>query len=147
MPIPKSWVLKLPRGLREEPGWVFIGFLVTIGGVGFLTGAATSAVQNAIGTSGLRTWGGALMVVGMLVMWATIRHVPASEKLALRLLELCLLGYVGWLLTVVPLEQSAMSVLLAIVLIGLSEIRVGFLKVIINYGPDELTGGEDVSDS
>lgn len=141
MPIPKSWVLRLPRGLREEPGWVFIGILVALGGIGFLTGTSTSVVTEAIGPTGLKVWGGFLMLTGIFVVWATVRHVPAHEKLSLRLLSLCMLGYIGWLVTVVPIKQAAMSILLAAILVGLSEIRVGFLKIILNYGPDRVNGG------
>jgi len=140
MPIPKSWVLRLPRGLREEPAWVFIGVMVALSGVAFATGLTTSMVTHAIGQNGLRAWGGLLAFSGVFVVWATIRHVPAHEKFALRLLALTIFAYAGWLLTVVPFKQAAMSVVLAIILIGLCEIRVGFLKLIINYGADPIEG-------
>jgi hypothetical protein len=140
MPIPKSWVLNMPRGLREQPGWVFIGMMVSLSGIGFATGATTSAVNIAIGDVGLRVWGGILALVGALVVWATIHHVPAHEKLSLRLLALAIVGYVAWLLTVVPFSQASMAIVLATILIGLCEIRVGFLKIIINYDDDPIEG-------
>jgi hypothetical protein len=58
----------------------------------------------------------------------------------LRLLALAIVGYVAWLLTVVPFSQASMAVGLATILIGLCEIRVGFLKIIINYDDDPIEG-------
>lgn len=131
--MPKSWVMKLPIGVREQTGWLFIGFMVTIAGISFLTGYSDSAITKAIGPVGAQIWGGALALSGLMVTWATWIHNAAHEKLALRFLALCLFGYVGWVLTVVPLNKAITTLILAGILIGLAEIRVGFLKVILTY--------------
>ncbi len=133
MPMPKSWVMKLPVGVREQTGWLFIGFMVTLVGLSYLTGVTSSVMKEAIGPNGLRVWGGWLFLTGLLVMWATWKHNAAHEKMALRLLALCMVSYVGWVLTVVPWRDAGMTIGLGFVLIGLAEIRVGFLKVILSY--------------
>lgn len=133
MPMPKSWVMRLPAGLREQTGWIFIGFMVALVGLSFLAGFTDSAISKAIGDTGLRVWGGCLWLSGSLVTWATWKHNAAHEKMALRFLALSLLAYVLWILTVVPLRQAAMTLVLAFILIGLAEIRVGYLKVILSY--------------
>jgi hypothetical protein len=89
------WVMRLPRGLRDQPAWVFIGFLVTLGGLGFVTGLTESSVSQAIGTTGLRVWGAVLLLSGLGVLSATLSAKPALEKLALRVLSLCMFVYVG----------------------------------------------------
>lgn len=152
MPMPKSWVMKLPIGLREQTGWIFIGFMVAASGLSFLTGFTNSAISKAIGSTGLQVWGGWLFVTGLLVMWATWKHNAAHEKMALRLLALCLLSYTCWLLTVVSFKDATMTLVLASILIGLAEIRVGFLKVVLSSDASAVsfthppTEGEDDTD-
>lgn len=128
-----SWVARLPPGLREQTGWIFIGLMVTLVGLGYATGLTTSAVQQAIGGIGLRVWGGFLATSGTLVIWATLKQIAAHEKLALRLLACCLGAYACWLPIVVPWRNASMTIILSIVLIVLAEIRVGFLKLTLNY--------------
>lgn len=124
------WIMRLPRGLREQPAWVFIGVLVTLGGLGFVTGLTESNVSEAIGPTGLRIWGAVLLLSGLGVLSATIAARPALEKLALRVLSLSIFVYAGWLLTVVDWKRAAMSVVLCAVLIGLAEIRIATLKAL-----------------
>jgi hypothetical protein len=124
------WVMRLPRGLRDQPAWVFIGFLVTLGGLGFVTGLTESSVSQAIGTTGLRVWGAVLLLSGLGVLSATLSAKPALEKLALRVLSLCMFVYVGYLFVVVDWKRVAMSAILCAVLIGLAEIRIGTLKAL-----------------
>jgi hypothetical protein len=122
--------MRLPRGLRDQPAWVFIGFLVTLGGLGFVTGLTESSVSQAIGTTGLRVWGAVLLLSGLGVLSATLSAKPALEKLALRVLSLCMFVYVGYLFVVVDWKRVAMSAILCAVLIGLAEIRIGTLKAL-----------------
>lgn len=124
------WIMRLPRGLRDQPAWVFIGFLVTLGGLGFVTGLTESSVSMAIGTTGLRVWGAVLLLSGLGVLSATLSARPALEKLALRALSLCMFVYVGYLFVVVDWKRVAMSAILCAVLIGLAEIRIGTLKAL-----------------
>lgn len=124
------WIMRLPRGLRDQPAWVFIGFLVTLGGLGFVTGLTESSVSQAIGTTGLRVWGAVLLLSGLGVLSATLSAKPALEKLALRVLSLCMFVYVGYLFVVVDWKRVAMSAILCAVLIGLAEIRIGTLKAL-----------------
>lgn len=124
------WIMRLPRGLREQPAWVFIGVLVTLGGLGFVTGVTESSVSQAIGTTGLRIWGALLLISGLGVLSATLSARPALEKLALRVLSLCIFVYAGYLLTIVDWKRAAMNVVLCGVLIGLAEIRIATLKAL-----------------
>lgn len=141
MPMPKSWVMRLPRGLAEQSGWIFIGALIFLVGLGYLTGLTTSAVQEAIGTGGLRVWGGFLAFCGAFVVWATLKQNAAHEKLALRLLSMCLIAYGAWLPLVVPWRNASMAIILSLILVVLAEIRVGFLK--LNLSPPRTFDGPD----
>jgi hypothetical protein len=124
------WVMRLPRGLREQPAWVFIGILVTLGGLGFVTGLTESSVSQVVGPVGLRVWGATLLLSGLGVLSATLSAKPALEKLALRALSLCMFVYAGWILTVIDWRRASMSVLLCAVLIGIAEVRIGTLKAL-----------------
>lgn len=123
--------MRLPRGLREQPAWVFIGSLLFLVGLGYLTGFTHSMIAEAIGQAGLRVWGGILSLSGGLLIAATVLARPAMEKLALRCMSLTLLAYAGYLLTVATYERAAMTVVLAVLLIGLAEFRVMTLKALI----------------
>jgi hypothetical protein len=126
----KPWIMRLPRGLREQPAWVFIGILVTLGGLGFVTGLTESSVSEAIGPTGLRVWGAVLLLSGLGVLTATLSARPALEKLALRALSVSMAVYAGYLFVVIDWQRLAMSVILCGVLIGLSEIRIATLKTL-----------------
>ncbi len=132
MPIPARWIMRLPTGVRQQPGWLFIGLLVFLSGLSFMLGVTTSTIQEAIGKTGLRGWGAFLAVTGLLVVYATWRAKPSLEKMALRWLILSVLSYASWLLTVVSWRQSVMSVVLSLILCVLAEIRVGFLKLTLD---------------
>lgn len=138
MPMPPSWVMRLPKGLREQPAWVFIGFMVALVGLGFATGLATSAVYLSIGGIGLKFWGGFLTLTGTLTMYATVRAKPALEKMSLRWLAFALLAYTLWLSMNIPITVGAMTYMLATVLIGMAEIRVGHLKILLKVIDTEM---------
>lgn len=130
----KPWIMRLPGGLREQPAWVFIGLLIGLAGLGYVTGLSDSSIKQAIGEVGLRVWGTVLMLSGFAVTVATVRARPALEKLALRVMSICMLAYMGWLLTIVDFRRAAMSLVLVLVLVGLAEIRIGFLKLLLQIG-------------
>ena len=124
----RPWITRLPTGLREQPAWVFIGFMVGLVGVSYVTGLTQSSIAQAVGPIGIRIWGAFLMASGFGVVWATIRAKHALERMALRFLSTCMFVYLGWLLTVVPIRRASMAVLLGLVLIGLAEIHMAVLK-------------------
>jgi hypothetical protein len=132
MPFPKSWVLKIPPGVREQSGWIFIGILVALSGLGYLVGVADSAVARAIGGIGLQAWGGFLAITGFLVTFATWRAKPALEKLALRWLVFSLASYGAWIIVVVPFKVAVMPITLVTILVGLAEIRIGYIKLLLD---------------
>lgn len=124
-------IMRVPTGVREQPAWIFIGILVFMGGLGYLTGQSTSAVTEAIGHNGLRIWGVVLMVTGALLNVATALARPSLEKLALRILSCAMFAYTGWVLVVVPLDRTTPTVILAGSLIALAEFRVWHLRTLI----------------
>lgn len=139
--------MRLPRGLREQPAWVFIGCLFFLVGLTYLTGFTESVISKAIGEMGLRVWGGSLMACGGGLVWATVAARPALEKLALRATSLTLVAYTGYLLTVTNFQKAAMTIALSVLLIGLAEFRVVTLTALIRQS-EELrklleTGGSD----
>lgn len=129
------WILRLPRGLREQPAQLFIGILVGLAGVSYLLGVSQSTVTQAVGATGLRIWGALLALSGFGVVYATVRARPALEKLALRILSTCMFVYAGWLLAVVPLSRLGLTVALVLALVSLSEIRIAVLKVMLRGEP------------
>lgn len=129
------WVMRLPRGLREQPAWVFIGLLVGLSGVSYLTGVADSSVSRAIGETGLRVWGGFLAFSGFSVLWSTLVADPVLEKLALRIMSLSMLVYGGWVVTIIDIRRAVMTLALTLILSGLAEIRVGVLRALLKAAP------------
>lgn len=126
----EPWSMRLPAGLRDQPAWVFIGLLVALSGLTFLFGVTESSIVNAVGPLALRVWGLFLFLSGTGVVTATLSARPALEKLALRMLSICIFVYIGWLLTVVDWRRAVMSVVLGGALIGLAEIRIAVLKAL-----------------
>lgn len=133
------WIMHLPQGLREQPAWVFIGFLIGLVGTTYVTGLTESSISEAVGEAGLRIWGLFLMFSGYGVVFATIKARPALEKLSLRVLSLCMFVYQGWLLSVVDWRRAAMSFVLVLVLISLAEIRVAVLKTLLQVADKRKT--------
>lgn len=129
-------ITRLPRGLREQPAWVFIGVLLFLSGLGYLTGFTQSMITDAIGSTGLKVWGGVLASSGALLVAATMLARPSLEKLALRTMSLTLIAYAGYLMTVASLQRIAMSVILTVILVGLAEFRVMTLKVLIRQSEE-----------
>lgn len=124
-------LLRVPLGLREQPAWVFIGILIFLVGLSYLTGFTNSIITEAIGDIGLKVWGGLLALSGLLVTWATIVAKPVMEKFSLRIMTCTLLMYAGYLATVVPVRDAAMTTVLTILLSGLSEFRVAHLRFLL----------------
>lgn len=122
---------RAPRGLREQPAWVFIGALIFLVGFSYLTGFTDSVITIAIGETGLKIWGGLLALSGLSVTTATISGRPAFEKFSLRVMTCTLLMYAGYLLTVVSVRDAAMTTVLTVLLCGLSELRVWHLKMLM----------------
>ncbi len=126
-----SPITRVPLGVREQPAWIFIGVMFMVVGVGYATGGAQSMLTEAIGTVGLRLWGGSLVATGLLLVMATAKAKPSLEKLALRILSTNLFAYAAWLLTVVPFQRAGTTIILSGSLIVLAEFRVMHLRQLI----------------
>lgn len=129
--IRKPLISRVPRGLREQPGWVFIGVLMMLVGLGYVTNYTESTIVNAVGVTGMRIWGTSLFLTGCLLILATIRAKVALEKLALRILSCNMLMYGGWLLSVTSFRRVAMTVVLALLLAVTAELRVIQLRMLM----------------
>lgn len=138
-------IMRLPRGLREQPAWVFIGALIFLSGLSYLTGFTESVISEAIGEVGLKVWGGVLALTGAALIAATVYARPALEKLSLRAMTCSLMAYTGYLLTVSSFKRAAMTVVLAVLLSGLAEFRVMHLTTLIRRSEEmaEQMGGKD----
>lgn len=138
-------IMRVPRGLREQPAWVFIGVLLALSGLSFAVGFTESMVAQAIGELGLRVWGSALTLSGVLLVAAVVKAKPALEKLALRTMTCTLMAYMGYLLLVAPFKRTVMSVVLTLILCGLAEFRVSHLKALMARASTlaEQLGAED----
>ncbi len=126
-----SFLLRLPAGLREQPGWVFIGLMIALVGLGYATGFTESAIVRAVGETGMRVWGWSLLISGGLVVVGTIRAGVALEKLALRVLTCNMIVYGGWLLSITSARKAAMTLGLALLLAVTAELRVLQLRALI----------------
>ncbi len=139
----RSWVFRLPEGLREQPGWILIGGLCFLAGLSYLLGIAEStAITRVLSPAWLRVWGGFLGLAGVLVITSTLACNKPLERLSLRLLSLGLMVYAGWILTAVPLSRATMTVVLCISFVGLAEIRVAVLKALFKPLPAGLLEGD-----
>lgn len=127
----KPWIMRVPPGVREQPAWIFIGLLIAVAGLGYVLGTTTSIITEAIGSRGIRIWGGTLMVSGVLVVLATATARVALEKFALRILATNMFAYAGWVLIVVPLNRVGTTVVLCGALVALAEFRVRHLTALI----------------
>lgn len=130
------WVFKLPLGLREQPGWVFIGTFISLVGLGYLAGLSkSSAVSQVVSETTLQIWGGVLFTAGVLVVYSTIRANKPLEKLALRVQSIALLMYMGWIVTAIPITSATLTIALCVILSGLSEIRIAVIKILLRPLP------------
>lgn len=125
-------IMRLPKGLIEQPAWVFIGFMLAFSGITFVTGYAESTVSRAIGEIGLRVWGAILTITGVLIVAAMIKGKASLEKLALRFMTCTLMAYSGYLLTLVPFKRAGLSAVLVVVLCVAAEFRVMHLKALMS---------------
>lgn len=130
-----TWVMKLPRGLREQPGWVFIGTLSFLSGLSYMLGISESTITQVINERWLQVWGGFMGLAGVLVVIGTVTVYRPLERLALRFLSLGLLMYMGWILVAVPFEKATIVIGMCISLIALSEIRAAVIKSILRPLP------------
>lgn len=140
--IPKSWVMRLPRGLREQPGWVFIGTLCALVGLSYMLGISETSITRVLSLAVLRIWGGFLCVSGVLVVYSTVTANRPLEKLSLRFLSLGLFIYMAWAVVAVSIQRATIAVFMGLSLIILSEIRVAVLKILLRPLPDSATTQE-----
>lgn len=133
----------LPRGLREQPSQVFIGLMMAILGLSYVTGLTESLITVAIGTIGLRIWGALLSLTGLGLVVATIRAKPSLEKLCLRGMALSFLAYTGYLLTVTSAKRAGVTIALAVLLSGVAEIRAQHLTALFNKAGELRKLGSD----
>lgn len=128
----KPLIMRVPVGVREQPAWIFIGFLCAVSGFGQATDLLESSIRSAIGETGAHIWGTILMMSGILLMHATIMAKPALERLALRVLSSSIIAYGGWLLVVAPLRRAGTAVILIGCLIVVCEVRIWHLKQLLH---------------
>lgn len=130
------WILRLPAGLRHQPAWVWIGLLLGLAGVSYVVGFTESSITEAVPPATVRVWGFFLAFGGFGVMVATLRADAALEKLALRVMSVCMAVYMGWLLVVVDFRRAVFGLALVVSLIGLAEVRIAVLKLWLNSKDD-----------
>ncbi len=122
--------MRLPGGLREQPGWIFIGTLCVLAGLSYLTGLAESTtLTRVLDPLWVRAWGGYLGVAGALVTYSTWVSNKPLERMSLRFLSLGFFIYMGWLLAILPPSRAALTVAMSLALFVLAEIRVAVLKM------------------
>lgn len=128
--------MRLPNGVRDQPAWIFIGFMCAVAGMSYLLGVSqSSTVESVLGSAGLRLWGGYLFLAGVLVAAATWTANKPLERLSLRLLSLGLLLYTCWIVLAVPINRATLTVTLCVGLVGMAEIRVAVLKAVLKPLP------------
>lgn len=124
-------IMRVPLGVREQPAWLFIGFMVSLVGFGQATALLESSIRQAVSEGGARAWGCILLVAGLLLMYATVTSRAALERFALRVLTMSIVAYAGWLLVAVPWNRAATAVILIGCLAVVCEVRVWHLKQIL----------------
>jgi hypothetical protein len=128
--------MRLPPGLRNQPGWIFIGTLAFLAGLSYAIGIAESTtVTRVLDPEYLRVWGGMLAVSGLLVVTATWSGKTALERMSLRFLSLSFLVYMGWIVVAIPLGRALFTVMMGLALVVLAEIRVAVLTAVLRPLP------------
>lgn len=136
------WVFRLPRGLREQPGWVFLGGMCALAGLSYVLGIAESnAVTDLLNSAALRVWGGFLCLTGTLVVCSTIASNKALEVLSLRFLSVGLLMYLGWIAVAVPIHRAVMTLILGVGFSIMAEVRIAVLRTLFRV---PVPPGEDL---
>lgn len=126
------WIMRLPRGVRERPSWVFIGSILALVGLTYALGISQSRVAESIGGIGLKAWGSILCASGVGIIVATFKNAVAFEKLAQRFAQLSILAYVAYVSISVDITQAAMTLALGAILLATCEIRIAFLNLQLN---------------
>lgn len=135
----KSWVMRLPRGLREQPAWAYVGILCAVGGLSYMLGVSESTIIQVLDKNWVRAWGGFLFISGMLVVISTVIANRPLEKLSLRFLSLGLWMYMGWVIVAVSFLRATVVIIACTSLIIFSEIRIAVLKILLRPLPDSIT--------
>jgi hypothetical protein len=120
----KDYLLYLPLGFREQSFQVYMGVMISLVGVSYITGFGTSTVEQAIGNGGLRFWGISLIVSGTLLAIATVKEKIELEKFSLRLLSINILMYAGWIIVVAPFDKAFLTIVLSTALVLSCEVRI-----------------------
>lgn len=132
----KPWVMWLPEGLRDQQGWVFIGFMCTLSGVSHLIGfSEPTTITRVLDPLWLKIWGGVLTASGILIMTSVVRMNRPLEAFALRVLSVSCLVYMGWIVASVGVAKALFLVFLCLVLVVLAEIRVRVIKLLLKPLP------------
>lgn len=134
----KSWVMRLPRGIREQTGWLFIGAMTAISGLTYLLDFSTSIIAQFVDKIWLQAWGGFLFVTGILLVIATSMANRPLEKLALRFLSLGILIYMGWVVAVAPIDRAAITMFLCVAFMIVAEVRVAVIRILLKPLPDSV---------
>lgn len=130
------WVTRLPRGLQEQPAWVFVGVMTALAGLSYLLGLSqSSAVAQILSTTWIRTWGGCLFISGSLVFISTMISNKPLERLSLRLLSIEIFVYMDWVISAVSWQRATLTSIMCISLIATAEIRAALLKKILRPIP------------
>jgi len=140
----KSWVMLLPSGLRERPEGFFIGSLCAISGALYLLGIAEStAITRVLDHTWLRIWGGGLALSGILIIVSLAKNNKPLEAFGQRCLSLSLIVYIAWAIIAVGIYRSTLTVAICLMMVGMSEIRVGVIKTLLKPLPITVrdTGG------
>lgn len=124
--------MRLPRGFREQPGWIFVGALCALVGMSYFLGISESTITQSLNPTWLRLWGAILCLTGIMIVGATSTTNRPLERLSLRLLALGLLVYMGWILAVVGFQRAGMVMFMCLSLIVTSQIRVAVIGILFD---------------
>ncbi len=128
----KPWILRLPRGVRANPAWIFIGFLFFVSGASLLTGLAEpTTISRALPPFFLNVWGGCIAAGGLTLIWATVKIDILLEKFILRVLSVLIVLYGGWAISAVGIGRAAVTTVLILMIVVVFEIRLAIINLII----------------
>jgi hypothetical protein len=128
----KPMVDRVPIGIQLGGGWLFVGILTSLTGLGFLTGITEStSITRVLNHEWLQVWGGVLLVAGILLCVAISLSKAALEKLALNLMCVALLVYGGWISSAVPIDKTGITLILIIGFVTLAQVRVAVIRKLL----------------
>lgn len=147
----RPWITYLPYWLQHDSDSIFVSVFLTLVGASSLLGISEpSSITSKMEPWMFNLWGAALVVAGGTATSAIILRDALLKRLASNITGILMLVFAGWATAAVGFPRAGVSVLLALVLGGLSFVKSAQQSVelaALRYMKDFYEGDSDGTDS